>query len=64
MLINVSYSTKTICLLRVLAPLAAILMELNYKGYTTKVFQSMHKSNTLIFKNACFKMYKNARGST
>jgi len=39
-------------------------MEMNYEGYTTKFFQSMHKPNILIFKYVWFKMYKNARGLT
>jgi len=40
--VRVSYFTHIVCLVHVSATLVAILRELHYKGYITKVFQPMH----------------------
>ena len=48
--LRVSYIANTVCLLRVSAALVAILSEMRYKGYSTKVFEPMRKCKKLRLK--------------
>jgi hypothetical protein len=45
--VRVSYLTLIVCLVHISPTLVAILRELHYKGYITKVFQPVHKSEIL-----------------
>lgn len=47
--VRVSYLTHIVCLVHVSATLVAILRELPYKGYITKVFQPVHKCKILTY---------------
>ena len=52
--VRVYYIIHLVCLVHVLATLVAILTEVHYKGYITKVFEPMHKCKTL----TCVQSYK------
>ena len=48
--LRLSYIINIVCLLRISAVLVAILSEMHYKGYNTKVFEPIHKCKKLRFK--------------